>query len=302
MTTEIISYAQARGSRATSAAGAVRWLQTHPVTRSAASDMREPRINSAAYTVAKIDARFRPQHKRRNVRPVTHPGDVHTYRTDAGRYGGYPAYEYVCTYHVARQATSPTAGMLTVTTARYDDIPVTRRAPYAVGLFVAWPYRRWQDIPHVVRRALAAVMRQTVSVAWERRRKGMDGPQPIYILSPGTADEYHLPWGQATRLLGDTYNASIARDEIQAAQAKRRNVISQQADLRARAATLWVSADDSTRSGNCVYGTALQAARLSRLLHAEGPLGAVRGDVLLRLRDDEYTMRALAASAARVAG
>lgn len=68
---------------------------------------------------------------------------------------------------------------------------------------------------------------------------------------------------------------------------------------RQRLASVWVSAADSIRAGNCAPGTDHMAAVLARSLRAQGELGAVRADVLLMARDDVFTRRAISAAAAR---
>lgn len=61
---------------------------------------------------------------------------------------------------------------------------------------------------------------------------------------------------------------------------------------------IWVDADASIRSGNCPAGTDAMASRVRAVV---GPVSAVRADVLLSLRDDAFTRRAITASAKRAA-
>jgi len=69
---------------------------------------------------------------------------------------------------------------------------------------------------------------------------------------------------------------------------------------RANALSLiWVTAEDSHRGGNCRAATAQYGQELQRLLHTDGPVGAIRADVLLGLRDDSFTRRAVSAAQSR---
>jgi hypothetical protein len=91
------------------------------------------------------------------------------------------------------------------------------------------------------------------------------------------------------------------RQAIRAYRA-RRDHEAEIAELVDRASRIWVTREDSVRAGHCEYGTDLAARQIERALGAEGPLGAVRGDVLLALRHrDEFALRALEAAARRMA-
>lgn len=64
---------------------------------------------------------------------------------------------------------------------------------------------------------------------------------------------------------------------------------------------VWVSVRDSLQSGNCKPVTLEVKRQVERLLEAEGEIGAVRGDVVLKLRrNDSYSLRAVAAAIERM--
>jgi hypothetical protein len=77
----------------------------------------------------------------------------------------------------------------------------------------------------------------------------------------------------------------------------------QAAELRARAASVLVTREDSLGGGNCAVGTEDGIARLERMLRRSWPglrrLKALRGDTLLALRDDVYTRRAVSVAVER---
>lgn len=69
------------------------------------------------------------------------------------------------------------------------------------------------------------------------------------------------------------------------------------ADVR-DAATVFVDVADSVRGGNCQQGTEQYARQLWDRLGASGPC-AIRGDIILRDRDDVFARRALGAATQR---
>jgi hypothetical protein len=93
--------------------------------------------------------------------------------------------------------------------------------------------------------------------------------------------------------------AEAIRVAVRAYRGRRLALVPREA-LVSRAAHIWVSREDSVRAGHCEIGTEQAAKQIERALGAEGPLGAVRGDVLLDIRrGDDYAFRALAAAARR---
>ena len=84
-------------------------------------------------------------------------------------------------------------------------------------------------------------------------------------------------------------NKKVAKIRSEAAQNLLKNRI-----MLKDAATVWVTVNDSIKSGNCTFGTENFVKELQKNLHTNGMLGAVRGDVILRVRNDFYTRRAIA--------
>lgn len=64
---------------------------------------------------------------------------------------------------------------------------------------------------------------------------------------------------------------------------------------------VWVTFQDSVQSGNCKIGTEAWAKRYMEHIHADGEIGAVRADALLKYEDTIYTQRAVARAIASMA-
>lgn len=83
--------------------------------------------------------------------------------------------------------------------------------------------------------------------------------------------------------------------------AKRRKAAEKRAaEVNARAASVWVSREDSIKAGHCESGTDRAKELLEKALGAVGEIGAIRGDVLLKLRNfDDFAKRAVSAAISR---
>lgn len=88
-----------------------------------------------------------------------------------------------------------------------------------------------------------------------------------------------------------------ARAEARAARERRAAVELRVRQQRVECGRVWVSAEDSLAAGNCPAGTE-QVARLVRA--GLGHVGAVRADVLLSIRDDYFSRRAVAVAGKRI--
>lgn len=93
----------------------------------------------------------------------------------------------------------------------------------------------------------------------------------------------------------------IAGNDIEKARTKVAKIRSDAARLLLKkrhslveAGQKWVTVDDSLKSGNCRVGTEAFVRKLEKKLNAQGPIGAVRGDIIIALQDDYYTRRAIA--------
>lgn len=95
----------------------------------------------------------------------------------------------------------------------------------------------------------------------------------------------------------------LNKARVSAATARRATLATRIADRQKRSTqrahdrelnlnTVWVTMADSLAVGNCVPATTAQAQRIKELLG--GNVGAVRADVLLKIRDDYYVRRAIA--------
>lgn len=104
--------------------------------------------------------------------------------------------------------------------------------------------------------------------------------------------------------LGGWYHVS-ARESVenvrQALVRRRINARNDELDkqIKQSANSIWVTVDDSLAAGNCVPGTDAFKSTLLGRLQADGEVGAVRADVILALRADQFTMRAVRAAVLR---
>lgn len=64
---------------------------------------------------------------------------------------------------------------------------------------------------------------------------------------------------------------------------------------------IWVSKEDSLQAGNCLPGTELFEKIVNRKLQTDFIIGAVRADVLLSIRSDNFVLKAVQYAARRVA-
>lgn len=120
-------------------------------------------------------------------------------------------------------------------------------------------------------------------------------------------DEYHLDrqpaWAYRTTVAAiewllsaaTTAEAAITRRRTERRLAGR----NERLDQVLATTPVWVSADDSVGAGNCPLGTTEFRRRVELELGAQGEIGAVRADMILALRDDNYTRRACRAAALR---
>jgi hypothetical protein len=95
-----------------------------------------------------------------------------------------------------------------------------------------------------------------------------------------------------------TNNFKAALKKVaEARRAALQTIMRRRAD-RANHSSIWVSYEDSIRGGNCPSGTKAFAHTVARAIGAAGDF-AVRADVLLRIRNDGYTRRAVRAAEMR---
>lgn len=87
-----------------------------------------------------------------------------------------------------------------------------------------------------------------------------------------------------------------ARAEVRAARERRLAAELRIRQQRAECGRIWVAVSDSLAAGNCPAGT----EAVERAVRAAiGPVGAVRADVLLSIRDDYFSRRAVAVAEKR---
>lgn len=71
--------------------------------------------------------------------------------------------------------------------------------------------------------------------------------------------------------------------------------------IKSQPEKIWVSKEDSLQSGNCLPGTELFEKIVNRKLQTDFTLGAVRADVLLSIRNDDFVLKAVQYAARRIA-
>lgn len=121
----------------------------------------------------------------------------------------------------------------------------------------------------------------------------------VWVVQAPDGRAYHAPrsagmFGERGALDADARKA--VRRAVAGLTRQRRADRQWVAGLGRPLAAIWVDEAASVAAGNCAAGTAAQAERVRRSL---GPVGAVRADVLLGMRSDDFTRRAIAAAAAR---
>lgn len=126
------------------------------------------------------------------------------------------------------------------------------------------------------------------------------GKRCMLVYSARHKRSYHAPRNKSVKALtGDDY--ANAMEQSRAAWAQQDISDAKRRDEMVMLRQVWVSAEHSRQAGNCDAGTRAQEIALRRSLHASGEIGAVRADVLLAVRDDSFTRRAIAAAQSQAA-
>lgn len=114
-----------------------------------------------------------------------------------------------------------------------------------------------------------------------------------------TSDGYGYHASIAAKVPGIADYRRAAREALQAQRSRIAAVIKKQSIL-ANASKVFVTVEDSIKSGNCRPVTEIVRQQLAKLLGAEGEIGAVRGDLVLAVRRaDNYALRAVAVALER---
>jgi len=201
---------------------------------------------------------------------------------------------------------------------RHDSVPVVvlggrlaSRAPVERGEGYGFRWLgRWKSAPGSY---IPSTRRVVVGWDWLARRAPSlryDRPSGAWVHDHravhlhGCVARYAYDGRRAWHVtLPDGTCATIARRETAGAREAIRRVLADARRARrehAQHVHVWVTPEDSIRAGNCAAETRAIQRRLERALGA-GPLGAVRADLLLEIRDDMYARRAMVAAAQRAA-
>lgn len=114
-----------------------------------------------------------------------------------------------------------------------------------------------------------------------------------------TSDGYGYHVSTAAKVPGIADYRRVAREALQAQRSRIATTIKKQSILD-NASKVFVTVEDSLKSGNCRPITELVRHRLATMLGAEGEIGAVRGDLVLAVRRaDNYALRAVAVALER---
>ncbi len=142
---------------------------------------------------------------------------------------------------------------------------------------------------HIQRRFLSVHTRAVLHVDFDRENRRL-------MVVDSAGEQYHLT---------PVASPASARRQIKEAinALRKRRTEKRERDFAARALSeafrVWVSLDDSYASGNC--RSMSDAFAKERVYPVEGEIGALRGDVLLSIRDDAYTRRAVVRASRRYA-
>ncbi len=144
--------------------------------------------------------------------------------------------------------------------------------------------RKYVHTTHIQRRILAPHVPAVLNVEYDRDAKKL-------MLVDGWGEQYHL--NQVT----DSANArSQVREAVTGLRKRRAQKIAV-----TNPETVWVTVEDSYNAGNCRAMTDSFVAEYLAKIGAGGPV-STRGDLLLSIRDDSYTRRAVAQAAQREIG
>lgn len=323
--TAIVDLAQSRGSTATTAAGAKRFLLAH---------MPAPIHGLAVLgTGRKLGPWWRRDHSAATA-----------YRLSRTRTRYYAWLDRIAAEH----------GVWTLDAAEHEAQRLSEAVASRIGrrLESAWPYRRsksrWAGGDHVVSVTIAdsvPVAHGETRRAWSKNGKwsGTDSRATLAITARAVAEfgerglivgglvtldaervgprEYRAVWAEQSRgvslrsvhgwiIRGYHVTAnSLEQARARAAIARRPALaaaLAWRASSRRDSAALrhvWVGTTDSIAAGNCPAGTDQARRRVLVALRADGDVGAVRADWLLRACPDlrVYALRAAGVAASRAA-
>jgi len=134
---------------------------------------------------------------------------------------------------------------------------------------------------HIQRRILSAHVPGILSVDYDREEKSL-------MLVDGFGEQYHLPEIQTVK-----YAKNCVKNAIAAFRKRRAEKV--KIDMPEK---IWVSVEDSYDAGNCHTETNRFAAEVMKKIGADGHV-CVRADVILAIRNDNYTRRAVSYAATR---
>lgn len=189
-----------------------------------------------------------------------------------------------------------------------NDFTVKYKRDTTVPAIIAEPVRRWSSngkwSGNDMRVSLAVpshywttkVIGGLLTIA--PRTRFLDREYKAYWVEQGRGFSVKLIKGFVIR------GYHVAGNDIDKARAKVAKIRTAAASLLLKkrhqindAAAKWVTLDDSLNAGNCKAGTEAFVKKLEKEMRASGQIGAVRGDVILKIQDDIYTRRAVAVAA-----
>lgn len=137
----------------------------------------------------------------------------------------------------------------------------------------------------------AAVCRQRTT---EDTLNSLRSGGKLYVVAKrGDLGYYHVYYSDLRHPIHILQRIQLAFAQRKYAQLQERQI------ERAISVNPFVCVEDSLAAGNCLPGTEQFRTRVQSQLGAEGPLGAVRADVLLSMRNDQYVRRAVLVAASR---
>jgi hypothetical protein len=212
----------------------------------------------------------------------TMAGDGYYWTTPGGTLIRHPnAYQWAKVYHASTRIVEVGAGWIVRMIARNKSGGAFRR-----------------DNRHGVTTAVLTGSRQTIHGCTADAGLTTDGRR-VWIVTMTDGRSFHA--ARRCDLFADskTMRADARSALREAVGGLRKQAAADrkwQADLGRALDAIWVDEAASRRSGNCQFGTEAAAKRIRMAI---GDVGAVRADVLLSMRDDGFTRRAIAAAAHR---
>lgn len=268
---DLLTIAHAAGSTATTPAGAIKYLRAHglprPVPTSILSPAAARRERIQKYMARNVSWGYRQSGS-------AWAGGDHTIKWYIG-----DTPDATCGTETAWSRNGKWSG-----TNSHAMVKITQRAITLLGVTRLY-------IGGLLTLDAERISQRVYRAAWIEQSRGVS----VRVARGYIVRGYHVETDDldnALRTAGRARRKSLV--QAISARATKRCTRAEEAKLT----TVWISADDSARAGNCPAGTRAAESRLANFLHASGNIGAVRADVALKTLPDQavYIRRAITAA------